>query len=165
MRQITSVICWVFVDKWEQIIVAIFSLTLCNLWHTPTLLLQLWLGTGHETSLLGWATFGLSLSCLTIITQLQQQTTMLCDWLDNISLQIQRTDRAKTRPQRRCRKVHGKQPDSLSLPYWTSQPCSLRLEDCYKAYRMTRSSAVVAAMWPDNTTNNIHKQVNKYTDK
>ena len=30
---------------------------------------------------------------------------------------------------------------------------------------MTRSSAVVAAMWLDNTTTNIQKQINKYTDK
>jgi len=50
-----------------------------KLTHTPTLLLQLWLGTGHETWLLGWATFRLLLNCLTIITQLQQKTTILCD--------------------------------------------------------------------------------------
>ena len=39
----------------------IFSSTQCNVWHTPTLLLQLRLDTGHETLLLGWATFGLLL--------------------------------------------------------------------------------------------------------
>ena len=44
-----------------------------------------------------------------------------------------------------------KQPDSLSLPHCPSRP-SLRLEDCYKAYHMTRSSAVLAAMSPDNTS-------------
>jgi len=62
----------------------IFSLTQCNFWHTPMLLLQLWLGTGHVTLLLGWATFGLLLNCLTIITQLQQKMTMLCDFPDRI---------------------------------------------------------------------------------
>jgi len=61
-------------------------------------------------------------------------------------------------------KVYGKQPDSLSLPHYPSEP-GICLEDCYKAYYMTRSSVAVAAMWHDNTTTNIHKQINKYTDK
>ena len=55
-----------------------------------------------------------------------------------------RTDRAKARPQKCCRMCykHGKQPGSLPLPHCPSQP-GLRLEDCYKACHMTRSSATV----------------------
>ena len=70
---------WRAVPYWRTQYV-IFSLTQCNFWHTPMLLLQLWLGTGDVTLLLGWATFGLLLNCLTIITQLQQKMTMLCDF-------------------------------------------------------------------------------------
>ena len=55
-----------------------------------------------------------------------------------------RTNRAKARPQKHAAcvisKVYRKQPDSLSLPHCPPQP-SLHMEDCYKAYYMTRSSA------------------------
>ena len=75
-----------------------------------------------------------------------------------------RTDTAKARQQKRCR-VYYKQgvwkaTRWLSLPQCPSQP-GIHLEDCYKAYHMTRRSAVVAVMWPDNITTNIHKQINK----
>ena len=115
-----------------------------NVWHMPTLLLQLWLGTGHETLLLGWATFGLLLYWLTIITQLQPKTTVLCDltrW--HFIVNIKYKEPTELRPDHRSiatcviSRVYGKKPDSVSLPHCPSQP-SLRLEDCYKAYRMTK---------------------------
>ena len=39
------------------------------------------------------------------------------------------------------------------------------MKDCYKTYIVTRSSAVVAVMRPDNSTTTIHKQINEYKDK
>ena len=99
---------------------------------------------GHETLLLCLATFGLLLNCLTISTQLQQQMIMLCDWLwRHLIAKIQWTE---LRPDHRSivacviSRVCGKKPDSLSLPRCQSQP-NLHLEDCYKTYHMTRSSA------------------------
>ena len=135
-RMTYSIRSWCAVPYWCTPYI-IFSLTQYIVWHMPTLLLQLWLCTGHETLLLGWATFGLLLNCLTIFAQLQQKTTMLCNWLDEIF--IANIEPTELTPDHRSvamcviSKVYRKQPDSLSLPHCPPEP-SLRLEDCYKTY-------------------------------
>ena len=83
----------------------IFSLTQCNVWHMPTLLLQLWLGTGHKTLLLGWATFGPLLNCVTIITQLLQKRQ--CYVTGRHFHCKYRTYGAKARPQKRTMGVNS----------------------------------------------------------
>ena len=98
----------------------IFSLTQCNVRHTLTLLLQPCLGTWRETLLLGWATFELLINCLTINAQLQQNTTMLCDWLDDINFHCKYKEPTEPGQDHRSvaaciiRKVYGKKPDHIA---------------------------------------------------
>jgi len=140
----------------------IFSLTQCNVRHMPTLLLQLWLGTGHETLLLGWATFGLLLNCLTIVTQLQQKTTScVTDWTTFHCKY--RTDRAKARPQKCCHVCYyqgirnGKKPDSLSLPRCCPSQPSLPYHKKLCYCRQTTRRAVSVEIL--STTAQLYEQV------
>jgi len=97
--------------------------------------------------LLGWATFW-------AITQLLEhhhpnrakrrqccvtdRTTFHCKYKEPTEL---RTDYRSTAAWHDISKVHRKRPDSLSLPHCPSQR-GRRLKDCYKAYHITRSSAL-----------------------
>jgi len=66
------------------------------------------------------------------------RTTFHCKYKELTEL---RTDYRSTAAWHDISKVHRKRPDSLSLPNCPSQR-GRRLEDCYKAYHVTRSSAL-----------------------
>ena len=66
------------------------------------------------------------------------RTTFHCKYKEPTEL---RTDHRSTAAWHDISKVHRKRPDSLSLPHCPSQR-GRRLEDCYKAYHITSSSAL-----------------------